>query len=111
MDIRILSQLIKSVDDLEKEDKVFIVGATDKLESIDPGLTIGDRLEESISIGIPDIKSRRKILEVILEGCSIEKERVNLDELAKLTPGFVGSDLRALIRKAAGNAENRIYTG
>ena len=103
MDIRIVSQLIKSIDDLNEEDQVFIVGVTDKLESIEPGLTIGDRLEESISMGIPDIKSRRKILGVMTDGCNMAEE-VDLDELAKLTPGFVGSDLRALIRNAARNA-------
>ena len=79
MELRVVSQLISSIDELNAagftegeagggggggQEGVFVVGATSRLEAIDPALRTGRRLGREIAMGIPDERARQKILEV-----------------------------------------------
>eukprot|EP00095_Tigriopus_kingsejongensis_P002019 maker-scaffold419_size176504-snap-gene-0.36 protein:Tk02019 transcript:maker-scaffold419_size176504-snap-gene-0.36-mRNA-1 annotation:"nuclear valosin-containing isoform x3" len=113
MEMRIVSQLLSSMDDLnsagfEAPGQVFVLGATSRLETLDPALRIGERLEREIAMGIPDEKARLHILTVMCRQFFFESE-FDFNLLARLTPGYVGSDLKALIKAAASFAEDRHF--
>jgi ribosome biogenesis ATPase len=93
--------------DLSSSDgQVIVVGATNRPDSLDPALRRAGRFDREVSLGIPNEKARISILEVI---CAPLRLEMNLDlaELGKLTPGFVGADLSSLAREAAMAAVNR----
>ncbi|CAI5441633.1 unnamed protein product [Caenorhabditis angaria] len=86
---------------------VLVIGTTSRPEAVDGGLRRAGRFENEISLGIPDESARMKILEKI---CRVNlAEDVNLKQIARLTPGYVGADLQALIREAAKVAIDRVF--
>ncbi|XP_040568585.2 LOW QUALITY PROTEIN: nuclear valosin-containing protein-like [Lepeophtheirus salmonis] len=106
MEKRIVSQLLVCMDELNP--KVLVIGATNRPDSLDPSLRRAGRFDREIAIGIPDEKARTKILNVLLRGLTIEKDVIPAD-LARKTPGYVGADLKALVREASVTAINRIF--
>ena len=60
-------------------------------------------------MGIPDAKGRQMILEVMCKSYNFDRD-IDFSTLAKLTPGFVGSDLKALVTAAASSAEDRHFS-
>uniref|UniRef100_A0A8R1DZQ7 AAA+ ATPase domain-containing protein n=1 Tax=Caenorhabditis japonica TaxID=281687 RepID=A0A8R1DZQ7_CAEJA len=86
---------------------VLVIGTTSRPEAVDGGLRRAGRFENEISLGIPDETAREKILEKI---CRVNlADDVSLRQIAKLTPGYVGADLQALIREAAKVAIDRVF--
>ncbi len=83
-----------------------MIGATNRIEAIDTALRRAGRFDREICLGIPDVKSREKILSVICHDLKLEPD-FSIEQLAKLTPGYVGADLQALVREAAVQAVNR----
>jgi len=109
MERRIVAQLLTCMDDLGKKDcHVVVIGATNRPDALDPALRRAGRFDREIAIGIPDQKARRKILDVILRGLRLSPN-TDLEELASLTPGYVGADLASLAREAAIAAVNRVF--
>merc|ERR550519_257051 len=109
MERRIVAQLLTCMDDLGKKDcQVVVIGATNRPDSLDPALRRAGRFDREIAIGIPDQKARRKILEVLLRGLRLAPN-TDMEELASLTPGYVGADLSSLAREAAISAVNRVF--
>ncbi len=96
---RVLAQILALMDDLEGHDRVIVIGETPQLEAIDPELRRPGRFEIEIEIDVPDKSDRREILQILTRRIP-GIEDVNLNELAENTPGFVGADLAALVRKA-----------
>lgn len=90
----------------EKGNQVLLIGATNRIESIDTALRRAGRFDKEICLGIPDEKSRQKILEVICRNLRLAPG-FDLSLLAKLTPGYVGADLQMLVREAAVQAVNK----
>src|SRR5665811_1944 len=90
----------------EKGNQVLLIGATNRIEAIDTALRRAGRFDREICLGIPDEKSRAKILEVICRNLRLAPG-FDLKILAKLTPGYVGADLQALVREAAVQAVNK----
>jgi ribosome biogenesis ATPase len=86
--------------------KVLVLGATNRPDSLDPALRRAGRFDREISLGIPDKAARAAILKVHTINVILAPE-VHLLNIASLTPGFVGADLVALIREAAIAAVNR----
>ena len=113
MEARMTSQVLSSLEELEAlpaEDpsgRVFVMGTTSRLEVIEERLRTPDRLGVDVALGIPDTNARRQILEKMCRGLKLDPATVNLDTLAKHTPGFVGSDIYALISAAVDEAEHR----
>uniref|UniRef100_A0A1I7UUH7 AAA domain-containing protein n=1 Tax=Caenorhabditis tropicalis TaxID=1561998 RepID=A0A1I7UUH7_9PELO len=86
---------------------VLVIGTTSRPDAVDGGLRRAGRFENEISLGIPDETAREKILEKI---CRVNlSDDVTLKQIAKLTPGYVGADLQALIREAAKVAIDRVF--
>lgn len=80
--------------------RVVVVGTTRNAESLDASLRTAGRFDHEISIGIPHEKARIQILKILTKGQRLHPD-VSISQLARLTPGYVGNDLRSLVREAA----------
>ncbi len=108
---RVVAQLLTLMDGLRKRGHVIVIGATNRIDALDPALRRPGRFDREVEIGIPDKKGRKEIIQIHTRGMPIEgddEERDNiLEELAEMTHGFVGADLAALAREAAMNSLRR----
>lgn len=112
MERRIVAQLLSSLDNLAKlkfGDQVLVIGATNRPDALDPALRRVGRFDHEISLGIPDRQARAQILHIIARNLKIERP-FDFDEMAALTPGYVGADLLALATRAASTAIKRVIT-
>ena len=100
MENRLVAQLLTLLDGLEDRGQVVVIGATNRVDSIDPALRRGGRFDREIEIGAPGEAGRREILDVHTRGMPLA-EGVDLDALAGRTHGFVGADLESLVKEAA----------
>ncbi|VDD93228.1 unnamed protein product [Enterobius vermicularis] len=83
------------------------VGTTSRPDSIESALRRAGRFDKEVALGIPDEKARTAILQIVCRGIRLEED-LNMVKLARLTPGYVGADLKALAREAAMCAVNRV---
>ena len=104
---RIVAQLLALMDGLEERGKVVVIGATNRINAIDPALRRPGRFDREIEIGIPDKKGRKEILEIHTRGMPLAND-VDLDKIAEITYGYSGADLAALCKEAAIRALRRI---
>lgn len=91
---------------MKDDDKVIVIGATNRPDSLDPALRRAGRFDREVCLGIPDRQSRRAMLDLMCKNLQINPA-VSLDKLSELTPGYVGADLKSLTREAATVAANR----
>src|SRR6267378_5012542 len=103
---RVVSQLLTLMDGMKSRGKVVVIGATNRINSIDPALRRPGRFDREIEIGVPDRDGRLEILQIHTRGMPLED--VDLKKLADVTHGFVGADLEALAKEAAIRALRRI---
>jgi len=99
MENRVVAQLLTLLDGLEERGQVVVVGATNRVDTIDPALRRGGRFDREIEIGPPSEAGRREILDVHTRGMPLADD-VDLDGLAGRTHGFVGADLASLAKEA-----------
>ncbi|HED06173.1 MAG TPA: AAA family ATPase [Ignavibacteria bacterium] len=99
---RVVSQILTMMDGMKSRGKVIVIGATNRVNSIDPALRRPGRFDREIAINAPDKEGRLSILKIHTRGMPLTKD-VNLDELASVTHGFVGADLEALSKESAMN--------
>lgn len=104
---RIVSQLLSLMDGLQSRGKVVVIGATNRPDALDPALRRPGRFDREIEIGVPDEQSRLEILQIHSRGMPLESD-VKLEEIARVTHGFVGADLQALVKEAAIRAVRRV---
>ncbi len=104
---RVVSQLLSLMDGMKARGKVIVIAATNRPDSIDPALRRPGRFDREIEIGIPDESARKEILDIHTRGMPLE-EKVNLEQIAKVTHGFVGADLEILAKEAAMRSLRRI---
>ncbi len=95
-----LNQILAEMDGFDTNTNVIVMAATNRPDILDPALLRPGRFDRHIVIDLPDIKGRKAILEVHAKGKPLAKE-VNLEIIAKETPGFSGADLANLINEAA----------
>ncbi|MFW9934828.1 MAG: CDC48 family AAA ATPase [Candidatus Thorarchaeota archaeon] len=107
MESRIVAQLLTLMDGLQDRDQVFVLAATNRLDTVDPALRRPGRFDREIHISVPDTRGRHDILRVHTRGVPLD-ESVNLLEIAQGTHGFVGSDLAFLVKEAALGALRRV---
>lgn len=103
---RVVSQMLTLMDGLKGRGKIIVIGATNRVDSIDPALRRPGRFDREIVIGVPDREGRKEILEIHTRGMPKSKD-VDIDYLADVTYGFVGADLASLAREAAMGALRR----
>jgi len=106
MENRVVAQLLTLLDGLEERGQVIVIGATNRVDTIDPALRRGGRFDREIEIGVPDEPGRREILEVHTRGMPLAED-VDLDRIAARTHGFVGADVHTLVTEAAMHALRR----
>ena len=95
-----LNALLVEMDGLETQEGVILLAATNRVDVLDPALLRPGRFDRQIVIDLPDIRGRRQILDVHAKTVKFEPG-VDLDVIAKSTPGFSGADLANLINEAA----------
>jgi transitional endoplasmic reticulum ATPase len=100
MENRVVAQLLTLMDGLDAREEVIVIGATNRVDVIDPALRRGGRFDREIEIGVPDEAGRREILDVHARGMPLADD-VDLDDLAARTYGFVGADIHSLTTEAA----------
>ncbi len=97
---RIVAQLLTLMDGLKARRSVIVIGATNRLDAVDPALRRPGRFDREIMIGIPDRAGRLEILQIHTRGMPLGKD-ADLGAIAESTHGYTGSDLAALAREAA----------
>lgn len=107
---RVVAQLLTIMDGLEERGEIIIVGATNRVEAIDPALRRPGRFDREIEISVPDYEGRLEILQIHTRDMPLAKD-VSLEELASITHGFVGADLLSVTKEAAMRALNRYMPG
>jgi cell division protease FtsH len=95
-----LNQLLVEMDGFGPRLGVIIMAATNRPEILDPALLRPGRFDRQILVDRPDLKGRLDILKIHAEGVKLDAD-VNLEQVARRTPGFVGADLANLLNEAA----------
>ena len=95
-----LNQLLVEMDGMGDNTGVVVIAATNRPDVLDPALLRAGRFDRQITVSLPDRKGREAILEVHARNKKLSSE-VDLDALAKRTPGFSGADLENVLNEAA----------
>ena len=95
-----LNQLLVEMDGFAANEGIIIIAATNRPDILDPALLRPGRFDRQIVVDKPDVRGRRAILKVHTKGKPVAVD-VDLDVLARRTPGFTGADLANLVNEAA----------
>ncbi|MGO8946753.1 MAG: CDC48 family AAA ATPase [Ktedonobacterales bacterium] len=105
---RVVGQLLTLMDGLRARGQVMVVGATNRQDALDSALRRPGRFDREISLHAPDLTGRVEILRIHSRDMPLAHD-VDLPEIARITPGFVGADLAALCRESAMAALRRTF--
>ena len=97
---RVVAQLLSLLDGLEGRGEIIVIGATNRVNDIDPALRRPGRFDREIEIGVPDTDGRYDILLIHTRGMPLHPD-VDLRLMAEKTHGFVGADVESLAKEAA----------
>jgi transitional endoplasmic reticulum ATPase len=103
---RVLSQFLAELDGIEELKGVLVLGATNRLDRLDPAVLRPGRFDEIVEIPLPDESERREIFEVHLRGKPVA-QNVNLSELAAKSQGLSGAQIASVCNLAALRAVRR----
>ncbi len=95
-----LNQLLVEMDGFTGAEGIIVLGATNRVDVLDPALTRSGRFDRHVTVPRPDVKGRLDILKIHVDGRRIASD-VNLMDIAKSTPGLVGADLASIVNEAA----------
>ena len=95
-----LNAMLVEMDGLESRNGVIVLAATNRPDVLDPALLRPGRFDRQVVMDLPDIVGRRKILDVHIARIKVDNS-INLDVLARTTPGFSGADLANICNEAA----------
>lgn len=95
-----LNQLLVEMDGFSTNEGIIVMAATNRPDILDPALLRPGRFDRHILIDRPDVKGREAILNVHIKGKPMAED-VNMEVLAKRTPGFTGADLANMVNEAA----------
>jgi cell division protease FtsH len=95
-----LNQLLVEMDGFNANDGVIIIAATNRPDVLDPALLRPGRFDRQVVVPVPDIKGRRLILEIYAKKTKMA-EGIDMEVIARGTPGFSGADLENLVNEAA----------
>ena len=95
-----LNALLVAMDGFDSDDAVVVFGATNRPDTIDKALLRPGRFDRQVSVGLPDLAGRVAILKVHASSVKLD-ETVDLQEIAKATPGYSGADLANLLNEGA----------
>jgi len=100
---RVVNQLLTEMDGMESKKNVFIIGATNRPDIIDPALMRPGRLDQLIYIPLPDLEGRVGVFKAVLRKSPVAKD-VDLHFLAKRLEGFSGADITEICQRATQSA-------
>lgn len=103
---RVVAQLLALMDGLEARGNIIVIGATNRVNAIDPALRRPGRFDREIEIGVPDKQGRLEVLQIHTRGMPLAED-VDLKMLSEKTHGYTGADVAALTREAAMKALRR----
>ena len=105
-----LNQLLVEMDGFGVNEGIIVMAATNRVDILDPAILRPGRFDRKVSVGRPDVKGRREILDVHAKGKPLGDD-VDLQQIAQTTAGFTGADLENLLNEAAIFAakEERVY--
>ncbi|MCB0044197.1 MAG: ATP-dependent zinc metalloprotease FtsH [Caldilineaceae bacterium] len=95
-----LNQILVEMDGFDTDTNVIIIAATNRPDILDPALLRPGRFDRRVVMDAPDVAGRRQILDVHVRGKPLATD-VDLDVVAKQTPGFAGADIENLVNEAA----------
>jgi cell division protease FtsH len=95
-----LNQILVEMDGFDTDTNVILIAATNRPDILDPALLRPGRFDRRVTMDAPDVKGRRAILDVHVRGKPLAAD-VDLDIIAKQTPGFAGADIENLVNEAA----------
>ncbi|ERH01898.1 MAG: ATPase of the AAA+ class, partial [Halonotius sp. J07HN6] len=104
---RVVAQLLSLLDGLEDRGQITVIGATNRVDAVDPALRRPGRYDREIEIGVPDTAGREEILNIHTRGMPLDED-IDLGKYADHTHGFVGADLESLAKEAAMGALRRV---
>jgi transitional endoplasmic reticulum ATPase len=104
---RVVAQLLSLMDGMSSRGKVVVIGATNRINAIDPALRRPGRFDREIEIGVPDREGRLEILQIHTRGMPLEKD-VDLGVIANMSHGFVGADLQSVAKEAGIRALRKV---
>jgi transitional endoplasmic reticulum ATPase len=104
---KVVNQFLHEMDGLQVNKRVFVIGATNRRDMLDPALLRGGRLSREIEIPLPDLDSRRALFELYMREANIAGD-VSMHDLADRSEGLSGAGIRALINEAGLQALIRI---
>ncbi|KAL8796618.1 MAG: hypothetical protein Q9195_001008 [Heterodermia aff. obscurata] len=105
----IVSTLLALMDGMDGRGQVIVIGATNRPDSVDPALRRPGRFDREFYFPLPNLEARRAILDIHTKGWQPPLSPKFKNEIASLTKGYGGADLRALCTEAALNAVQRRY--
>ena len=105
-----LNQLLVEMDGFGVNEGIIVMAATNRVDILDPAILRPGRFDRKVSVGRPDVKGRKEILDVHAKGKPLGDD-VDLQQIAQTTAGFTGADLENLLNEAAILAakEDRVY--
>ena len=98
-----LNQILAEMDGFESEEQVVVIAATNRPDVLDYALLRPGRFDRKITLSLPDVKAREKILNIHIRNVQIDNS-IDLEKIAKISIGFSGADLANLVNEAAMHA-------
>ena len=95
-----LNQILVEMDGFDTDTNVIIIAATNRPDILDPALLRPGRFDRRVVLDLPDMNGRKAILEIHAKGKPLAEE-VDLEVIARQTPGFTGADIESLLNEAA----------
>ena len=95
-----LNQILVEMDGFDTDTNVIIIAATNRPDILDPALLRPGRFDRRVVMDQPDVKGRRAILDIHVRGKPMGDD-IDLDAIARGTPGFVGADIENMVNEAA----------
>ena len=95
-----LNQMLSEMDGFESSEGIVMIAATNRPDILDPALLRPGRFDRQVVVPLPELDDRRKILDVHVKGKRVDED-VDLDLIARGTPGMSGADLANLVNEAA----------
>ncbi|EED92889.1 cell division cycle protein 48 [Thalassiosira pseudonana CCMP1335] len=100
---RVINQILSEIDGIGSGKTLFIIGATNRPDILDPGIMRPGRLDQLIYIPLPDLESRISIFKANLRKSPVAED-ITFELLAEVTDGFSGADITEICQRAAKNA-------
>ncbi|KFG60440.1 cell division protein CDC48AP [Toxoplasma gondii RUB] len=100
---RVINQILTEIDGIGKRKPIFVIGATNRPDILDPAVTRPGRLDQLLYIPLPDFKSRVNIFKAALRKSPLAPD-VDIEDMARRLEGFSGADITEICQRAAKNA-------